>query len=402
MSPRVYGTGSVYQRASDGRWVAAVQAGWTARGTRRTITRTAPTKTEANRKLRDLQRELHDQSPTQGARPTVKSWADQWLPQHATKVRPSTYTTDAGAVRKWIVPTIGHKRLEQLTPGDVRAVRTTIVAAGKSSTTARQAHWTLMGMLKAARLEGHRVPANVTEVAAPAKAISDREAIPVDGAVTMLGHAADQADGSRWVAALLQGVRQGERLGLTWDAVDFDTGEIDVSWQLQPLPYLDRTNKAAGFRVPDGFEARHLVHSYHLTRPKTARGQRIIPMVPWLASALQAWQQVAPRNPWGLVWATTDTRYGRERPTPLRSADDLADWKALQDAAGVRHPSGRHYVDHEARNTTATLLFEAGVDAKVITAILGHSSIVTSRSYQTVSRPALRDAMEQVARRLGG
>ena len=41
---------------------------------------------------------------------------------------------------------------------------------------------------------------------------------------------------------------------------------------------------------------------------------------------------------------------------------------------------------HEARNTTATLLVEAGVDPKIIKAILGHSSIVTSRGYLHVNQ----------------
>jgi site-specific recombinase XerD len=66
----------------------------------------------------------------------------------------------------------------------------------------------------------------------------------------------------------------------------------------------------------------------------------------------------------------------------------------------VKHPAGRHYTDHEARNTTATLLFEAEVDPKVIVAILGHSSIVTSRTYQTVRGTEVRKAMDAVAKRL--
>jgi len=35
---RQYGTGSICQSASDGRWVGAIQAGWTAKGSRRIIT----------------------------------------------------------------------------------------------------------------------------------------------------------------------------------------------------------------------------------------------------------------------------------------------------------------------------------------------------------------------------
>jgi integrase len=400
---RQYGTGSVYQRSSDGRWIGKIQAGWSTNGTRRTLTVSASTEAEAKRRLRDKQREIAEAGmPAEGTRRrTVKAWSEQWLPMHARTVRPKAYASTASAVRRWVVPTIGHKDVERLTPADVRAVRTAVERAGLSLSTAHAAHTALITMLKAARQEGYRVPVNVTEVKGPGRAASDREAIPTDGAVAMLEVAAERHDGSRWVAALLQGIRQGERLGLTWDAVDFDAELIDISWQLQPLPYLDPKDKALGYRVPDGYEARHLTHAYHLVRPKTTAGQRIIPMVPWLASSLASWAQVAPANPWGLVWSDVDRRYGRERPAPIRSAADLAAWKDLQAAAGVAHPTGRFYTDHEARNTTATLLFEADVDPKVITAILGHSSIVTSRGYQTVRREGMRDAMERVAKRLG-
>lgn len=400
---RQYGTGSVYQRASDGRWIGKIQAGWTATGSRRTITVSAKTEAEAKIRLKDKQRDIaKDGLPAEGVRArTVKGWSEEWLPLHAREVRPKAYANTASAMRRWIIPTIGHKQLDHLTPADVRAVRTAVDKAGRKLSTAHAAHTALVTMLKAARQEGHRVPINVTEVKAPGRVESDREAIPLDAAVTLLEVAAADPAGARWVAALLEGMRQGERLGLTWDAINFDANEIDISWQLQPLPYVDPKDKTLGFRIPDDYEARHLVHAYHLVRPKTARGQRVVPMVPWLSATLLAWREAAPVNPWGLVWSAVDTRYGRERPTPIRSSADLAEWKALQDQAKVKHPSGRHYTMHEARNTTATLLFEAEVDAKTITMILGHSSIITSRGYQTVSRPALQDAMERVAKRLG-
>jgi len=73
-------------------------------------------------------------------------------------------------------------------------------------------------------------------------------------------------------------MRQAECLGLTWAAVDLDAGTADISWQLQPVPYADRA--AGTFRMPRGYDARHLVDAWHLSRPKTARGQRIIPLVP--------------------------------------------------------------------------------------------------------------------------
>lgn len=391
---RDYGSGSVYQRASDGRWVGAAQAGWTAAGTRRRVTVSATTEAEAKRKLRKkiAEIELHG-APAEGtgAVTTVKSWADAWLPRHVTRVRPSTARTDTGAVRKWIIPTIGTRRLDALTPTDVRKLRAAITDAGRTTTTARHAHSVLMKMLKAAILEGHTVPQRVLLVEVPPVAKNDRDAIPLDQALAILRVAAERPDSARWVAALLQGMRQGECLGLTWDRVDLDAHVIDIPWQLDTLPYADRTRET--FRVPDGMDVRHLEGAWHLTPVKSAHGQRIVPLVPWMSAALQQWRTEAPASPHGLVWPRPDGR-------PRDDKEDREAWWALQEAAGVRHPSGRWYTLHEARHTTATLLLEAGIDGKTAQAIMGHSSITTTRGYQHVSQTLARRALEDVAAKL--
>src|SRR5574338_1646127 len=137
---RPHGTGSLYLR-KDGLWIARVDAGWTPQGTRRRLTASSKSKAEALRKLKELQRRVAAGSiaPTASTRLTVKAWSETWLPLHATHVRPTTATTDAGAVHKWIVPTIGHRRLADLTPADLRALRDAIVSAGRSTTTALHA-----------------------------------------------------------------------------------------------------------------------------------------------------------------------------------------------------------------------------------------------------------------------
>lgn len=394
MPRRQYGSGSVFQR-TDGRWVGRVEAGYTRAGGRRRIVVLGKTKAEATLRLKEKRRQIAAEGlPEAGTgRATVKSWADVWLPRHATAVRPNTYTADRGAVTKWVIPAIGHKRLDALTPGDVRSVRTAVIKAGRSSTTARQVHWTLMGMLKAAVLDGHQVPPRALVVEAPVKAVNDRTAIPLDQALAILTAALARPDKARWVASLLQGMRQGEVLGLTWECVDLDAGTLDVSWQLQALPYVDRRTKPLGFRVPDGYEHRHLIGGWHLTRPKTASGRRLIPLVPWMTAALTEWAVQAPANPWGLVWSAAG------RPVDPRA--DREQWAAIQEEVGVQHPAGRPYIGHEARHATATWLLEAGVDPKTVETLLGHSSILTSRGYQHVSTALARQAMEAVAIRLG-
>jgi site-specific recombinase XerD len=112
-----------------------------------------------------------------------------------------------------------------------------------------------------------------------------------------------------------------------------------------------------------------------------------------MSDALARWREIAPDSPHGLVWPALDG-------DPASPAMDRAEWYGLQGAAEIGHPAGRHYTLHEARNTTATLLLELGVDESVRLAIMGHSSIATTRGYEHVDLTQTRRALDGVAERL--
>lgn len=402
---RQYKTGSVFQAHSaaagcpplnkdgtrpkhrcKGRWVATFEAGSTRTGGRRRKTVTGKTEAEVKDKLDARQRALNRGEDISN-RTTVKTWVATWLEMTERTVRPNTHTSDRSATA-WIVETIGHRRIEQLTPADVRSVSTAITKAGLSTSTAHRYHGTLARILKAANEEGLPVPPRVLTVAGPTAAVNDRQALPTDAALGVLKAATDLPHASRWVAAFLQGIRQGEALGLLWENVRDD--HYIVSWQLQPLPYKTPRDRTSGFRVPDGYEATQLVGQLHLVRPKSKAGWRVIPLLPVMANALAAWQAVSPESPHGLVWPAANGN-------PAGEVDDREEFYALQEAARVGHPAGRYYKLHEARNTTATLLLEMGVPESVRIAIMGHSTIASTKAYEYVDTAEMRRALEKVA-----
>jgi integrase len=305
---RQYGTGGVHQRA-DGRWAGTIEAGYTATGARRRITVYGKTEAEAKTKLKERQRQIAAEgAPSTSVRTTVKAWSEEWLELTRVNLRPKPWATNRSAVRQWILPTIGHKRLEQLTPADVRAVADAQRAAGRSSSTAARTHTTLTSMLRAAILEGHQVPRRVLDVKAPELAPHDRTAMAVVEALAVLQVASFLPHGSRWAMAFLHGMRQGECLGLTWEQVDLDAGVVTVAWELQLVPPIDRKDRTLGYRLPEGLAHRHLVDGYHLLPPKTKAGFRVIPLVPAMREALADWKEIAPANPHDLVWPTVTGR----------------------------------------------------------------------------------------------
>ncbi|WP_193636265.1 tyrosine-type recombinase/integrase [Brachybacterium subflavum] len=401
---RQYGTGSVTQR-KDGKWVGRIDAGFTSEGKRRVRSVVRSSESEAKNALKLLVREVQDNGGETGdARTSVKHWCTQWLSMRHDKVRPATFASDKSAVNHWIIPTIGKRRLADLSPADLRKIDKAVRDANRSTATSKRARDVLTLALKAAILEGHTVPQRVLMVESPAAHRSDRTSIPVEDAIALLKASEGTPDRSRWVAALLQGMRQGECQGLTWDRVDLEAGVVDIGWQAQELVAEHGCEGTCGrrrggscperrFHIPDGYEAVQIHGRWHWTRPKTEAGERPIPLLPWMVVALRQWKDEAPASPHGLVWPSAD---GGVR----EDAEDRDAFKALQETAGVQHPNGRAYHVHEARHATATMLLALGVDTQIIIAIMGHSSVLSTRRYQHADLKMMRTALEGVAQRL--
>jgi integrase len=395
---RAKGTGSITE-LRDGTFRGSYAVGYTKSGGIRRISVTGKSRTAVEAKLKKLIRDVTQNGPpTAGKAVNVKAWADEWLTREAARVRPKTYKGYRTNVNLWIIPTIGHRRLTELTPADVRAVTNALKKAGSSTTTQRGAQTVLKLLLGAAVKEGHAVPAWVLTVDPPARAVHDRGEIQLADLAKLQRTAAAMPNGagSRWIAAWLLGLRQSEALGLTWDCVDTVRGVAEISWQLQALPYATKGKRSGPLLVPDGYEYRQLYGALCLVRPKTGKGLRLVPLFADLRDALAA----LPRTH-ELVWPVLRMTKRRTMEwLPQAADDDEAAFRALQDAAKVRHPSGRYYLLHEARHTTATLLLALHVEEDVRIGILGHASITTTRQYQHVSVDMAREALDSLGRQV--
>lgn len=392
---RTRGDGALFQRG-DGLWVGTVEIP-TEDGSRKRRTVSSMDRNVAIDKLKKLRRAVDEGTLPVTSKTTLAEWLKRWIDEiHGPTLRPTTARDYRGTIRHDIVPHIGSKRLDRLTPAHVREMHNAI----DSSRQAQKAHIVLQRALKDAVREG-MLTRNVADVVTkPRHVTKEREPLTTDQAKQLLRVAIQTNDplASRWAAALLLGPRQGEALGLQWDRLDLINGGVDLAWQLQRLNQVHGCgeeqdgvwpcgrNDRPGYcpqrkwDLPRGFEYKVLHRSLVLTRPKTKAGTRKVPIPAPLWVLLERHPH-GDTNPHNLVWHHPDGR-------PISPRDDYRAWQAALAAADLP-PAPLHV----ARNTTATLLMEAGVDAKIIQAILGHANIVTTRGYQFADQAMTRQAM---------
>jgi integrase len=374
------GAGSVYQRASDGRWLGSIDLGWGADGKRRRKVVSAKTKPAAVRKLADAQKDLARHGITASKVATVKTYLEEWLT--TIRVKPTTLATYRNTVRNYLIPALGRRRLDLLEPRHVRDMLIWMEKEGQAPATINGAHRVLRAALSDA-VNDQRIPRNVAKNVTPPSATGKETAslTATEGRTLLRSLPITDPLAARWAVALLLGIRQGEALGLEWDRLDLEEGTLHLSWQLQRIPYRHGCDGTCGKKragscpqraldVKPDFEYRQVDGALCLTRPKSQAGWRVIPLPAFVVMAL---------------------RNHRDDSRPYDPSDDNATWHDALKAAGL--PQIKL---HAARHTTATLLLELGVDPKVIQAILGHSTVVMTRAYQHASITMQRAAMDQM------
>lgn len=172
--------------------------------------------------------------------------------------------------------------------------------------------------------------------------------------------------GPVYVVMCTCGLRRGEALGLRWQDVDLDGGRLSVR----------QTLVSTGYKIEFG-------------RPKTTKSTRRISLDGHTVAVLRAWRkvQLEERLAWGSAYQDADLVFPREDGSPLHPQSLTKAFGRDAKAAGL--PVIRL---HDLRHSHATAALAAGVNVKVISERLGHSSVgITMNCYQHVI-PAMEEA----------
>jgi integrase len=370
------GEGNIYQRA-DGRWAARLSAGYE-RGRRARVWVYGLTRAECASKLATAIRAHQDGILAAPSRLTTGEYLTRWLDDCARpKLRPRTLVSYAQVVRLHITPHLGRVPLQKLTPQQVQAWLNKLQKDGLSSRSCQYARAILRSAFGQALRWGLVSRNVVTLVAAPRVERHEIQPLTPEQARTLLKAAKGHPLEALVTVALALGLRQGEALGLRWDAIDFERGTLNVRVALQRV----------------GGE-------WLLVEPKSARSRRTIALPNVVVGALQAHRvrQLQDRLVAGRHWQDHGFVFTSSVGTPLEPSNATKRFRKLLVSAGV--PSIRF---HDLRHTAATFLLAQGVDPRTIMETLGHSQIsLTLNTYSHVLPVLQREAARKMDGMLRG
>ena len=389
MNRRSPGEGTVYQRA-DGKWVAEVPLPKDHLGRRRRRKRTADTKREAERICRSLLADLEAGRVEVDSSITISQWCQRWLAGGARLTcKERTVAGYQYALGRWVLPHVGGYQLRELHVGHIEKMQTSLLDAGLSVSTARQARGVLSSALTHAVRSRH-IPHNpVKDTRAPRYPDGQRpmlQPFTEEQARHLVAVCATHPDvmaAAFTTIGLMLGMRRGEILGLRLQDLDWAAGTLSIRQALNQdyLPTVD-----GGWITQLG-----------MSTPKTRHSRRTLHLPPTLRDAIG--RLVADRDQRraaaGDKWEETGFLFCSRHGRPMWPSATAKRYKRLLGDAGVPPLSL-----HALRHTFATVCFLNEVPGEHIQTATGHSSLRTTKDQYANYLPDLAtkaiDALSQV------
>ena len=328
----------------------------------------AKTKAEAAHKLRAEIAARDAGISGDAGRGTLAAFLTAWLASVRPTMKPSSWHRYEDAVRLHLIPSLGNLPVGHVTPAAIQRTYARLLADGLAPATVRRIHaalhralrhgvsWRLIASNPAADAEPPRVPRR------------EMTALTADQARALLDTAHEDALAALWTLAITSGMRQGELLALRWTDIDTAGGAAQVIRTVQWIP-------GAGYRESE---------------PKTTRSRRRVALTDTALAALarHSRSQASARLQAGPLWTDHGLVFATATGDHLSKAAVTRRFHNVCRDAGV--PKVRF---HDMRHTAASLLMSRGVHPKVVSEMLGHSTIaVTLDLYSHVTPTMQRDA----------
>jgi integrase len=384
---------------SKGYWEASVWMGYKPNGKpdRRHVER--KTRAARNKRVRELERQRDEGIRRPSRLPAV----EQVLTRHLIVVlplqrrAPRTLDDYWSKCRNDIFPRWGAVRIDQLTPEMIDDGYAAMLAAGHAAGHVRKVHAILSSALEIETARGN-IPRNPCDLAhKPPLRVAEKPSLSGDQARAVLAAIAGRRDAARWWVGLACGLRQGEALGLRWEYVDLDGGELRVWYQLQRLTWRHGCEPPCSGKRGADCPARK--GGGLVLREIKERRLKPVALPPEVAELLRAHKaaQNAERLAAGPLWADGGFVFAQPDGRPVDPRADWEQWRDILAAAGIPH-GGVHLMRHSA----ATIALHEGVALAAIKEQLGHSTVAVTEVYTHVSSAMAHAAAATMGRVLSG
>ncbi|OLZ59501.1 tyrosine-type recombinase/integrase [Amycolatopsis keratiniphila] len=349
--------------------------------------------------------------------PSVEEWLHTWLASRK-KLRGSTRLSYSQHMRLWLIPHLGHYRIDALTVEHVAAMfdamaeRNDVITAAKASddpdirasvhglriigaATMQRYRATLRAALNAA-IRDPRIPLQfnpASHIELPSgrrpKALlwtperverwqrtGERPSRVMVWTPEQTGTFLDHAEGHPHYVLLhliaYRGLRRGEACGLPWWDIDLANQSATITSALVQI----------GWEIEFG-------------EPKSEASGRVIALDNATVDVLRAQKrhQASLRDAAGSRWVEHGLVCTEPDGSPLHPAKLTDSFQTIAEEAGL--PPVRL---HDLRHGAATLMLAAGADLKEVQELLGHSSIaITADTYTHVLPDLARESAEAAA-----
>lgn len=360
--------GHIRKRSKDS-WTIVVERGRDpVTGKRRQLWKTVKgTKKHAEAELARLINSVESGSEVESTKESVTQFIERWLKSCERHLKPRTLQRYRELMVRHALPVIGGLELRKLRPLHIEKMLLHIRERGLSERTALHVYRVLYTALEQAikwQIVDRNAAASVVPPKPPRKSVDPPDAADI---ARLLEAVRDSEIEIPTVIAIGTGMRLGEALGLRWRDVDLEAGSARVVQTIQ----VDRS----------------------FGTPKTHRSARPIGLPQFVIEALKAHRrrQNQARLVAGEAWHELNLISCRPDGTPL----DPRRVSRLFSATAERLELG--FTFHGLRHAYASLMLLSGVDLKVISGLLGHSSIgITADLYLHVAERANKEAAEKL------
>lgn len=319
-----------------------------------------PTKKLALRRLELYLAKINAPGYRPGRVATLAEFVERWRADVLVQHKPSTVQAAESHLRTHIIPLLGSRRLEDLTP-EIQQSFITGLSKTLQRKTVLNVMATLSAILNTAKRWGYICEGvDFSRLAFPAKGERIRARFFTADQARRIIEASEEPFATIFAVAAMTALRPGELLGFKIEDLDFERGVIFV-------------RRSAWYSK--------------LQSPKNDGSIRALPMPKPLASRLKAYLQDWCPNPAGLLFATANG-------TPL-CANNVVQrelWPVL-DKLKISRCGLKAF-----RHMHASLLVDEGAPVTVAQAQLGHADPrVTIGIYSHVIGDSHRNAVEKIA-----